>query len=172
MRVQTMKLTTIAHMGTLVGREKSRLALVESSMPRAMPSTPPVTAMMMDSMRNWLEMSMPRAPTDMRSPISLVRSVTLTSMMFMMPMPATRSEKAAATTRMRVTVSMVLDMVSIISCCERMVKSSSASSLSLCCWRSICVSSLIASSVISSVRAEQLMLERYVWAETRFMTVV
>ncbi len=31
------------------------------------------------------------APSDLRTPISLVRSVTETSMMFMMPMPATTS---------------------------------------------------------------------------------
>ena len=36
-----------------------------------------------------------RAPTDMRRPISRVRSVTETSMMFMMPMPPTISETAA-----------------------------------------------------------------------------
>ena len=35
------------------------------------------------------------APTAMRRPISRVRSVTLTSMMFMMPMPPTSSETAA-----------------------------------------------------------------------------
>ena len=40
-------------------------------------------------------MSRPRAPTAMRRPISRVRSVTDTSMMFMMPMPPTRSETEA-----------------------------------------------------------------------------
>ena len=61
-------------------------------------------------------MSMPLAPTDMRKPISFVRSVTETNMMFMMPIPATRREKAAATTKIIVMVSIVEDMVSIISC--------------------------------------------------------
>ena len=37
-------------------------------------------------------MSRRRAPTAMRRPISRVRSVTETSMMFMMPMPPTTSE--------------------------------------------------------------------------------
>ena len=36
-----------------------------------------------------------RAPSDSRRPISRVRSVTDTSMMFMMPMPPTSSETAA-----------------------------------------------------------------------------
>ena len=108
----------------------------------------------------------------MRRPISLVRSVTETNMIFMMPMPATSSEKAAATTRMSVTVSMVDDMVSIISACERMVKSSAASPFSLWLSRSIWVSSSMAASLSSSVTAEQTMLEYHVWAAIRFMTVV
>ena len=36
-------------------------------------------------------MSRLRAPIDLRIPISFVRSVTLTSMMFMIPMPAATS---------------------------------------------------------------------------------
>ena len=40
-------------------------------------------------------MSRGRAPTAMRRPISRVRSVTDTSMMFMMPMPPTSSDTAA-----------------------------------------------------------------------------
>ena len=40
-------------------------------------------------------MSRPCAPTARRTPISRVRSVTLTSMMFMMPMPPTTSETLA-----------------------------------------------------------------------------
>ena len=47
-------------------------------------------------------MSRPRAPTAMRRPISRVRSVTDTSMMFMMPMPPTTSDTdAIAASRMR-----------------------------------------------------------------------
>ena len=159
------------HMGTLEGMPnrgtRNSLALT----PTRMPSRPPVTLMSTDSMRNCSEMTGPVAPTAMRRPISLVRSVTETSMMFMMPMPATRSEKAAATTRMMVTVSIVEDMVSIISACERMVKSSSASSFSLWLSRSIWVSSSMAASESSSVTAEQLMLVNQVWAAMRFITV-
>ena len=39
--------------------------------------------------------SLGRAPTAMRMPISRVRSITLTSMMFMTPMPPTNSDTAA-----------------------------------------------------------------------------
>ena len=43
------------------------------------------------SRRNWRRMNFGLAPSDLRMPISLVRSVTDTSMMFMMPIPATSS---------------------------------------------------------------------------------
>ena len=51
------------------------------------------------SMTNWLRMSRRLAPRDLRTPISRVRSVTETSMMFMMPMPPTSREMAAMATR-------------------------------------------------------------------------
>ena len=108
----------------------------------------------------------------MRRPISLVRSVTLTSMMFMMPMPATSREKAAATTRIRVMPSMVEDMVSIISCCERMVKLSSSPSFILWLRRRISFSSSMAASEVSSLSALTAMEEYHVCAATRFITVV
>ena len=60
-----------------------------------MPMTPPMSDSVTASIRNWSRMSRRRAPTAMRSPISRVRSVTDTSMMFMMPMPPTSSETEA-----------------------------------------------------------------------------
>ena len=42
-----------------------------------------------DSTRNWLSMSLRRAPTDLRMPISRVRSVTTASMIFMITTPPT-----------------------------------------------------------------------------------
>ena len=57
-------------------------------------------------------MSRPRAPTAMRMPISRVRSVTETSMMFMMPTPPTTSEmpaiEASSSVMMPVTVPSIL----------------------------------------------------------------
>ena len=158
------------HAGTLDGMPNDATNVLAPT-PTRTPISPPVTDISTDSMRNCSEMTGPVAPTAMRRPISLVRSVTETSMMFMMPIPATRSEKAAATTRMTVTVSIVLDIVSIISACERMVKSSTASSFSLWLSRSICVSSSMAASLSSSVTAEQMMDENHVWAAMRFITV-
>src|SRR5580704_7233231 len=47
-------------------------------------------------------MSLPCAPTAMRTPISRVRSVTLTSMMFIMPIPPTTSDTPAIAPSKRV----------------------------------------------------------------------
>jgi hypothetical protein len=47
------------------------------------------------SIKNWARIADPGAPTAMRRPISRVRSVTETSMMFMIPIPPTTSETAA-----------------------------------------------------------------------------
>ena len=55
--------------------------------PSSTPMAPPIRLSVTASIRNCISMSRPRAPTAMRNPISRVRSVTLTSMMFMMPMP-------------------------------------------------------------------------------------
>ena len=54
-----------------------------------MPIAPPIALKVTASIKNCTRMSAARAPTAMRMPISRVRSVTLTSMMFMMPMPPT-----------------------------------------------------------------------------------
>ena len=60
-----------------------------------MPNAPPATHSMMASSRNCFVMSRRRAPSDLRRPISRMRSVTLVSIMFMMPMPPTNSEMDA-----------------------------------------------------------------------------
>ncbi len=53
------------------------------------PINPPRPASMDDSTRNWFRMSCRRAPTDFRTPISRVRSLTTASMMFMITTPPT-----------------------------------------------------------------------------------
>ena len=57
-----------------------------------MPANPPITDSSIASTRNCSMIWMRRAPIAMRIPISRVRSVTDTSMMFMIPMPPTSSE--------------------------------------------------------------------------------
>ena len=60
-------------------------------------------------------MSAPRAPIAIRMPISWVRSVTDTSMMFMMPMPPTRSEIDAIAAKSADIVRVVLFIAWVIS---------------------------------------------------------
>src|SRR6266540_2911233 len=75
-----------------------------TAIPRRIPITPPVTVRAIASSRNWRSTSRVRAPTALRSPISRVRSETLTSMMFITPTPPTSSEIPAieASTMVRI----------------------------------------------------------------------
>ena len=66
------------------------------------PMMPPIRERVSASMMNWSRMSQVFAPMAMRMPISRVRSVTDTSMMFMIPMPPTRSETEAMAPSSRV----------------------------------------------------------------------
>ena len=68
--------------------------------------------------------SRPRAPIAMRRPISRVRSVTDTSMMFMIPMPPTISDTPAMLASSVVIVLVVSVRTLAISSCVRTMKSS------------------------------------------------
>src|SRR5437899_1857443 len=59
------------------------------------PSAPPMAVTAIASIKNCVSISFCRAPTALRIPISFVRSVTETSMMFITTMPPTTSEIAA-----------------------------------------------------------------------------
>ena len=61
------------------------------------PRAPPKTDRITDSTRNWRRMSRRRAPSALRTPISRMRSVTETSMMFMTTMPPTSRLMAVTT---------------------------------------------------------------------------
>ena len=87
---------------------------------------PPANESASASTRNCDSTSRGRAPTAMRMPISRVRSVTLTSMMFMMPMPPTMSDTAAMLARRVVNVLTPSCWALAISVRLRMLKSSSA----------------------------------------------
>src|SRR5205807_807803 len=78
-----------AHNGTYEGMIS--LTTNEPSQPIANPIKPPKPVRVMASIRNCQRMSLRRAPRAFRTPISRVRSVTETSMMFMTPMPPTIS---------------------------------------------------------------------------------
>ena len=60
-------------------------------------------------------MSRGRAPSAMRRPISCVRSVTETSMMFMMPTPPTSNEIAAMAESIAVMPPVMMFMMRLIS---------------------------------------------------------
>ena len=72
-------------MGTGV-RFRTTTATAQAS---STPITPPAADSINDSTRNWFRMSLCLAPTDLRIPISCVRSVTTASMMFMITTPPT-----------------------------------------------------------------------------------
>ncbi|MPM65595.1 hypothetical protein SDC9_112492 [bioreactor metagenome] len=90
-------------------------AMPASVTPRMMPMMPPMAEVVPASMINWPRMSRPLAPRDFRMPISRVRSVTETSMMFIMPMPPTSREIAAMATRTVITVPWMVAMTPMTS---------------------------------------------------------
>lgn len=59
------------------------------------PIKPPIKLRVIDSARNCNNTSFVLAPTDIRIPISRVRSVTETSIMFIIPIPPTIKETPA-----------------------------------------------------------------------------
>ncbi len=69
-------------------------------------------------------MSRLRAPRALRSPISRVRSVTETSMMFMIPIPPTSSEMPAMPPRKMVSTPVIVVAVARKFCWVKTVKSS------------------------------------------------
>ena len=77
--------------------------------------TPPSALVQAASMTNCSMMYRSLAPRDFRMPISRVRSVTETSMMFMMPMPPTTKEMAAMPASTPTRILIMLVMVSNIS---------------------------------------------------------
>jgi len=79
----------------MVVQPASRERISELATPRMIPITPPLRERVRASTRNCMRIAQVLAPTAMRMPISRVRSVTETSMIFMIPMPPTRRETEA-----------------------------------------------------------------------------
>src|SRR3989338_10204361 len=93
---------------------------------KARPIKPPKTDKTTDSDRNWDKMSWRVAPMARLMPTSLVRSVTVAYMMFMMPMPPTSKEMEPMATRMAVTMPKTWLTVERISVCSVTEKLSSS----------------------------------------------
>ncbi len=116
----------------------------------AMPMAPPSRQSTTASTRNCRRMLPERAPTAIRRPISRVRSVTETSMMFMMPTPPTTSEIAATHNNSPLISREVEARVLVISERSRTVKSSGSSGRRWCRWRSTSLICVMASSMRSA----------------------
>src|SRR5437870_778418 len=86
--------TRIDQGATAAGSGVSAATAPASPMPRTTPPEAPAVASVVDSTRNCRRMSRRRTPSDLRIPISRVRSATATSMMFMMTIPPTTSDTA------------------------------------------------------------------------------
>ena len=97
-----------------------------------MPSTPPIIDSVIASTRNCFRISVPRAPTAILNPISRVRSVTLTSMMFMMPMPPTSRLTDATAPSSNVRTRLACSCACRISVRLRIVNGSSAPGCTFC----------------------------------------
>ena len=92
---ETMTEPMMAMTETAVGQWRIARTASDAPRPARCRSVPPARQSRIASIRNWREDVLERAPTAMRRPISRVRSVTLTSMMFMIPTPPTTSEMPA-----------------------------------------------------------------------------
>ena len=77
--------------------------------PRATPIAPPITVSVTASREIASLMSFLLAPMALRRPISRVRSVTVVSIMFMMPMPPTTSDMPATAAKRMVKVPVTLE---------------------------------------------------------------
>ena len=153
-----MKLMSTLHGCMTIGHFANIFTPNDARIPNITPIRPPVTLSNTASMRNWLRISIPRAPTDIRRPISLVRSVTDTYIIFIMPIPPTIKE-IHATTKSKVVMRSLVEFIIVESSFwERIVKSSSyvPSSPFFILWlsRNRFEISSMASSVMSSVSAE------------------
>ena len=86
---------TMAGKLTATGAEVMREMISARPMPAPTPTMPPMLVSTAASVRNCHRMRLFFAPIAFFRPISRVRSVTETSMMFMTPMPPTSSEMLA-----------------------------------------------------------------------------
>ncbi len=85
-------------MARLDGKPSRAVTPLAAPTPTRTPIRPPTSAIVALSIRNCSSTSARLAPRALRTPISRVRSVTLTSMMFMITMPPTTSEMPAMAT--------------------------------------------------------------------------
>jgi len=111
----TEKASTIESVETMASKPAKTAVSRDAPMPTNTPMVPPKRLSVIASIKNCSMMSPACAPTAIRMPISRVRSVTLTSMMFMMPMPPTTNDMPAMDPSISVMTREILPTVSAIS---------------------------------------------------------
>ena len=87
------------------------------------PTIPPPIVKIIDSIRNCMTTVLSFAPKAFLRPISLVLSITVTSIIFIIPIPPTNKEIAAIPDKSAVKVPVVEEAVFKISCWDIMEKS-------------------------------------------------
>ena len=92
---ETSNPAATAHNLITDGIPMARVTTLAMKIPASTPMAPPIKAIVLDSIKNCSSTSERRAPSALRIPISLVRSVTETSMMFIITIPPTTSDTAA-----------------------------------------------------------------------------
>ena len=102
-------------MGTVRVMSRTGPRTLTSPTESASPNRPPIRLTASASIKNCIRMFPRAAPMALRMPISRVRSLTLTSMMFMMPMPPTSREMPAMPPSIRERVAVVSLRVESIS---------------------------------------------------------
>ncbi|SRN37740.1 Uncharacterised protein [Shigella flexneri] len=91
------------------GKKSCKVKAINSD--SVIPNAPPTRQTSTASIRNCCKTSLARAPTAMRMPISRVRSVTDTSIIFITPIPPTTSEITATSVRNSCKVRVVFSTV-------------------------------------------------------------
>ena len=95
MTMENLTAMIIAATGTAAEYPRIEAAMAPSKKPTRMPKIPPMRHNIMDSIINWKRMELFFAPNAFLVPISRVLSVMDTSMIFITPMPPTKSEMPA-----------------------------------------------------------------------------
>ena len=96
-----------------VGIFINQAIILDTPNPKNIPKIPPKKERTKDSIKNWIIISISRAPNAFLIPISLVRSVTYTSMIFIIPIPPTNKEIPAIALITKVTIPVTLFTLSI-----------------------------------------------------------
>ncbi len=112
-RLQKRMPSPTAQRGIATGSLTALPSRNAAAIPMITPTSAPISVRITASTRNWPRIERRRAPSALRTPISRVRSVTETSMMFMIPTPATSRAIEAipmAATRIHLVIWLKLSM--------------------------------------------------------------